>query len=307
MARARILIDTGFLRIYSPRAITVPPNGDNRLEDVIDSDPPAQAILDIARSFIAARQAAMPIAQYPGRVPPDMATGYAIQEAAIGIWPDRIAGWKVGLVPPALHAGLGTAHLAGPIFLKGLIRNAGVDAVKLAAIPGGFAAIEVELIVAALIDAPAHKTEWTLRETAEFAGDWHFGVEFAASPLATINELGPTVVVSDFGNNSGLVLGPRIDTALIAEPATLTCRTTIDGQQVGFASVAVLPGGPLAALRFLLGHLASRGRPLRAGQLVSTGAITGVHRIFPGQRGEIEFLGHGKIEVMVVPTEGPRG
>ena len=178
---------------------------------------------------------------------------------------------------------------------------------KLAAIPGGFAAIEVELIVAALIDAPAHKTEWTLRETAEFAGDWHFGVEFAASPLATINELGPTVVVSDFGNNSGLVLGPRIDTALIAEPATLTCRTTIDGQQVGFASVAVLPGGPLAALRFLLGHLASRGRPLRAGQLVSTGAITGVHRIFPGQRGEIEFLGHGKIEVMVVPTEGPRG
>jgi 2-keto-4-pentenoate hydratase len=231
-----------------------------------------------------------------------MATGYAVQEAAIGIWPDRIAGWKVGLVPPLLQAGLGTAHLAGPIFLEGLVRSAGAGAVSLAAIPGGFAAIEVELIVAALSDAPPSKTEWTLKETAEFAGDWYFGAEFAASPLATINELGPTVVVSDFGNNSGLVLGPRFDGALLAEPAMLTCKTHIDGKQVGFASVAALPGGPLAALRFLLGHLATRGRPLRAGQLVSTGAITGVHRIFPGQRGAIEFVGHGRIDVIVVPA-----
>jgi len=276
------------------------------VEDVIDSDPPAEAILDIARSFVSARRAAVSIAEYPGPVPPDMATGYAIQEAAIGIWPDRIAGWKVGLVPPLLQTRLGTAHLAGPIFREGLVRSAGVDAVSLAAIPGGFAAIEVELIVAAQMDAPPNKTEWTLNETAEFASDWRFGVEFAASPLATINELGPTVVVSDFGNNSGLVLGPRIDSALIAEPAMLTCRTQIDGKQVGFASVASLPGGPFAALRFLLGHLASRGRPLGAGQLVSTGAITGVHRIFPGQRGEIEFIGHGKIDVIVVPTASHR-
>jgi 2-keto-4-pentenoate hydratase len=272
------------------------------LEDVIDSDRPAQAILDIARAFTSARRAAMPIAEYPGPIPPDMANGYAVQEAAIGIWPDRIAGWKVGLVPPPLQAGLGTAHLAGPIFTEGLVRSAGVEEVSLEAIPGGFAAIEVELIIAAMIDAPPSKTEWTLDETAEFAGDWYFGVEFAASPLATINELGPTVVVSDFGNNSGLVLGPRFDGALLAEPAMLTCKTQIDGKQVGFASVAALPGGPLAALRFLLGHLAFRGRPLRAGQLVSTGAITGVHRIFPGQRGAIEFIGHGRIDVIVVPA-----
>ena len=242
------------------------------------------------------------MAEYPGVVPPDMATGYAIQEAAIGIWPDQIAGWKVGLVPFALQAGLGTAHLAGPIFLEGLVRNAALDAISLAAITGGFAAIEVELIVAAQMDAPPNKTEWTLKETAEFGGEWYFGMEFAASPLATINELGPPVVASDFGNNSGLVLGPKLDRALLGEPANLACRTFIDGKQVGFASVAALPGGPFAALRFLLGHLASRGRPLRAGQLVSTGAITGVHRIFPGQRGRVEFVGHGSTEVVVVPA-----
>jgi 2-keto-4-pentenoate hydratase len=240
-----------------------------------------------------------------------MATGYAVQGAAIGLWTDRIVGWKVGLVPPALQASLGTAHLAGPIFLENFVRiagtgagtgagadaNANANAIRLGAIPGGFAAIEAELIVSALEDAPPDKVQWSLEEAAAFSGDWFFGVEFAASPLATINDLGPTVVVSDFGNNSGLVLGPRIDRNLIAEPTQLTCRTQIDGNEVGFASVSALPGGPLASLRFLLGHVASRGRPLRAGQLVSTGAITGVHRIFPGQRGEVEFIGHGKINL----------
>jgi 2-keto-4-pentenoate hydratase len=268
------------------------------LEDAIVSDPPAQAILDIARCFTSARRAAQPIAEYPGRIPEDMATGYAIQEAAIGLWSDRIIGWKVGLVPRPLQASLGTAHLAGPIFLENLVRTTGTEAVRLGAIPGGFAAIEVELIVTALKDAPPNKIQWTLQEAAAFTGDWFFGVEFAASPLATINDLGPTVVASDFGNNSGLVLGPRIDRALVAEPTKLMCRTQIDGTEVGFASIAALPGGPLSSLCFLLGHLASRARPLRAGQLVSTGAITGVHRIFPGQRGEIEFIGHGKINLL---------
>jgi 2-keto-4-pentenoate hydratase len=263
---------------------------------------PDEAIHQVARAFVAARQAALPLAVYPGPLPPDMASGYAVQEAAIELWPDRIVGWKVGLVVPSAQTQFGTARLAGPIFLKGLTRHAGTTSVRLAAIPAGFAAIEVELVVSARTDAPASKAQWTLEEAAAFAGDWHLGVEFAASPLATINDLGPAVVVSDFGNNSGLVLGPPLDSALIAQPAGLRCETRIDGQQVGFASAAALPGGPLEALRFLLGHLAARGRVLHAGQLVSTGAITGVHRIFPGQHGSVEFIDHGRIDVSVVPA-----
>jgi 2-keto-4-pentenoate hydratase len=60
-----------------------------------------------------------------------------------------------------------------------------------------------------------------------------------------------------------------------------------------------LPGGALEALRFLLGHLAERRRPLRKGQWVRTGAITGVHQIFPGQRGSINCFGHADINVLI--------
>jgi 2-keto-4-pentenoate hydratase len=143
------------------------------------------------------------------------------------------------------------------------------------------------------------KTHWTLEEAAATVGAWHLGVEFAASPLATINDLGATVVISDFGNNSGLIVGQRLDTALLSNPAGLLCRATIDGREVGQATAAAIPGGPLEALRFLLGHLAQRGRPLRAGQWVSTGAVTGVHRIVPGQNGSAELVGRGRIEVTV--------
>jgi 2-keto-4-pentenoate hydratase len=257
------------------------------------------AILGIARAFVGARLAAAPLAAYPGTLPADLAAAYAVQDAALGLWQDRIVGWKVGLIPPPAQAALGAVRLAGPIFHRGL--NASATApVDLAAIQGGFAAIEAELLVAARADAPVSKTQWTVAEAAEFAGEWHLGVEFAASPLATINEIGALAVVSDFGNNSGLIIGPRLDGALMADPGQLIFETRIDGRPVGSASAAALPGGPLEALRFVLGHLAERGRSLCAGQWVSTGAITGVHQIFPGQHGRIELIGHGRIDVRII-------
>jgi 2-keto-4-pentenoate hydratase len=265
----------------------------------VRGDSSAAATLDIARAFVGARLAAAPLAAYPGALPADLSTAYAVQDAALGLWQDRIVGWKVGLIPPAAQAALGAARLAGPIFHRGLIESA-IGPVDLAAIQGGFAAIEAELLVAACADAPARKTHWTVAEAAEFAGGWHLGMEFAASPLATINELGAAAVISDFGNNSGLVLGPRLDSALIADPDQLVYETKIDGRPVGLASAAALPGGPLEALRFVLGHLAERGRSLCAGQWVSTGAITGVHQILPGQQGSIELRGHGRVDVRII-------
>jgi len=260
-------------------------------------------IQDIALAFVAARRLARPLPGFPGIPPHDMATGYAVQEEAIARWPDTIAGWKVGLVPPPLQAAMGTNRLIGPIFQGGVVQSAGDTPVRLGAIEGGFAAIEAELIVACAADAPPGKTSWTLDEAARLVAAWHVGVEFAASPLATINDLGPTVVVSDFGNNSGLVWGRRLSAALEADPSALSCRCFVDGQEVGASTAATLPGGPLEALRFILGLLAHRGRPLRAGQLVSTGAITGVHRIFPGQSGRVEFDGQGSIDILVAPAE----
>ncbi len=70
-----------------------------------------------------------------------------------------------------------------------------------------------------------------------------------------------------------------------------TARTEIDGKVVGEGGLFTMPGGPLKAVAWLAGHLASRGRPLTRGQLISSGATTGIHDIDPGQSSVVTFSG----------------
>ncbi|MFZ5669815.1 MAG: 2-keto-4-pentenoate hydratase [Pseudomonadota bacterium] len=256
---------------------------------------PASAPADIAAAFVDARLAARALPGYPGAVPVTMAAGYAVQEVAIGLWPDEIVGWKVGRVPPELQAALGAERVAGPAFRSGLKQAAPGETVTLAVIPGGFAAVEAEFVYRLGADAPVGRTDWTVEAALDLVATMHVGVEFAGSPLKTINDLGSTVVVSDFGNNAGLIVGPAIPGWRDRPDAALACETWIGTERVGTGSAASLPGGPAAALAFLLGHCAARGRPLTAGQYVTTGAATGIHEITAGQSARVSFGEFGEI------------
>lgn len=252
----------------------------------------------IARRFVSARRGATALSAYPGEPPTDMAAAYTIQEAAIALWPEAIAGWKVGRIAPPLVDRFGAERLAGPIF-AGNVWPAHDGSNAFPIIPGGFAAVEAEFVFRLGEDAPANKTDWTFAEVEALDGDLHLGVEIAASPLATINDLGPAVVASDFGNNRGLFLGPVIEDWR-ARLSSLTCETFIQGQSVGRGGATSIPGSPLEAVRFLLEHCARRERPLKSGQLISTGAATGIHSIAQGQAARVEFGSDGAINCKAV-------
>ena len=131
----------------------------------------------------------------------------------------------------------------------------------------GFAAIEAEFVVQLAKDAPANVAEWTTETARRFVKAMYIGIEIASSPLANINDFGPAVVASDFGNNAGLLLGAEIVDWQTRSLESLNCETRIDGVVVGRGSAAAVSGGPLAALAFALRCNARRGRPLRAGEL----------------------------------------
>ena len=144
----------------------------------------------------------------------------------------------------------------------------------------------------------------SVEDAAALVDEMFIGVETACSPLKTINILGPKVIVSDFGNNGGLILGPAIEGWRERPMTDLPCETFIENNSVGRATAAYLPGGtPLASVAFLLGHAAARGRPLKAGQLVSTGAATGVHEIEIGQSACIDFGPDGAIACRAVAAQ----
>lgn len=258
----------------------------------------------IAQAFVAARRAEQPLETYPGDAPANLDAAYTIQDRAIGLWNQPIGGWKVGRIPQAAAAALGTDRLAGPIFTHAIAHDTG-NVHNVTAIKGGFMAVEGEAVVVLGADAPADKIIWTIDEAAALIGAVHAGIEFAGSPYARINDDGPLVTISDFGNNHGLLIGAELPNWRALDYDRWHCRTVIDGQTVGENAASVIPGGPLESLRFLLNLTARRGMPLKRGMAVSTGAITGVHEISIGQSASVAFDGLPTLRCAITSAGAP--
>jgi 2-keto-4-pentenoate hydratase len=250
---------------------------------------------DIADAFLNARGAATALPDFPGELPANLNSAYAVQEQAIAKRAGDIAGWKIGRIPNDYTAKLGGDRLTGPIFRDLVWPMNGAQEISIPAYSGGFAAVEAEFVFRIGANAPAGKTRWLREEAADLVAALHVGVELAGSPLASINELGPLAVICDFGNNHGLILGPEIPDWQSRDDEELTAETYIDGELIGRGGAASVLGGPMGSLLFLLEHLAERGRPVRAGELISTGATTGIHDIVAGQHARVSFGAYGEI------------
>jgi 2-keto-4-pentenoate hydratase len=257
---------------------------------------------EVAACFVDARLAARALPDYPGPLPESLDAAYARQDAAIARWPDRVAGWKVGRIPDAWLERMGEDRLMGPVFARQCRELDAGEIAELYVIEGGFSAVEAEYIFVLGEDADPRRSDYRPEQAASLVAELRIGIELAGSPLPTINELGPAVVVSDFGNNAGVFLGPTIDDWRSRDWASLTCATEVEGVLAGRGGALHLPGGPLAALAFALNRGARRGRPLRAGMVVSTGAATGIHDILAGQSARLIFDGLGELRARALPA-----
>ena len=242
----------------------------------------------IAGRFLDARRSASALDVYPGDLPATLDEAYAIQDAAIARWGRPVIGWKVGRVLPPLSDRFGTDRLGGPIFARELAQPGG-EPVAMPVFADGFAAGESEFLLKIGAAPPLGQTEFTLGEAAALISAVHAGIEIASSPLGAINEIGPIAVISDFGNNNGLVVGPEIPDWRHSGFEQWQVTTLIDGIEVGTGAADAFPDGAIGAARFLLELMARRGIALRPGQWISSGAVTGVHRARPGQTVEARF------------------
>lgn len=251
------------------------------------ASPRASRIDAAAAAFVEARGQWRAMPNYPGRHPADLAAAYRIQDSAIALAGREVVGWKLGRIGVPGYA---VARLAGPIFAGSVaVARPGDAAPAMPVFAEGFAAVEAEFVLRVGETVRPSPRSYAIADARAIVEAVHVGLEIASSPFPGINDHGPEVTVSDFGNNNGLVLGAAIahwqDAALDDWPVELR----IDDRVVGSGSTATMLDGPFGSLRFLLEHLAARGRALTAGSLVSTGAITGVHRIAPGQRATASF------------------
>lgn len=249
----------------------------------------------VAEAFRKARLDARPLPEFPGTFPTTLAEAYAIQDQAIAAYPDRVRGWKVAGIAPEFREALGGNRLSGPVFSSGVRHDDIRNAVPFPVFGGGFSAVEAEFIFVMARDiAPGDLASSDLldRKALEASvATLHAGAETAGSPFAAINDRGPLAVISDFGNNNGIIVGHEIVGWRDMPLEAMTSRTSVNGAVVGEGSAAKVADGPMAALAFLIENLASRGITLHAGDYVSTGMTTGIHPVVAGDRVIFEFVG----------------
>jgi 2-keto-4-pentenoate hydratase len=242
---------------------------------------------EIAERFLRARRAADGLSDYPGEFPATLDDAYAIQDAAIARWGKAVIGWKVGRIQAPLSERLGADRLAGPIFAGAPAGNG--RAPDMAVFASGFVAAEAEFLLRIGATPPAGKTQFTLAETAELIDAVHVGIEIASSPLGSINTLGPIAIISDFGNNNGLVIGAALPDWRSSGFEQWPVTTRIDGVEAGSGRAEAFPDGAIGSARFLFELMAKRGIALEPGQWISSGAVSGVHGAAAGQSIEARF------------------
>lgn len=244
----------------------------------------------ISAELVRARASGRALPGPPGGLPETLEDAYRLQDYSIGLWDDRVAGWKVGGVPAAYLDRFDEKYLAGPIFAMAVRRAESKSTVAMPVFDEGFAAIEPEFVFRLGVTPDADRM--------------FIGAEIASSPIPDINDYGPTAVISDFGNNNGLIVGPEVaDWRKRTEPVTV--RASIDGELAGERVVTTFPQDALASLAFLRRLAEHRGHDLPSGTFVSSGAITGVHEAAVGAKSTIDFGDLGSIELELVSAAIP--
>ncbi len=256
----------------------------------------------ISSSLVKARLACEALDNFPGDLPTSLSEAYAIQEISIASWPDKIVGWKIGGIPPQFLDQYDEVRLTGPIYEKS-VKTISDDEVQMPVFKDGFAAVEAEFVIKVGQDIPPNTLKGDDDAVLDMIEAIHIGVEIASSPMAEVNNLGPMCIISDNGNNAGLILGPEVKDWRTKPFEDMPVRVDIEGKTVGDANGAGIPGGPLGAFRFLVDHFTKRGRTIQKGSLISTGAVTGVHQSYIGESSILDFGVYGKFLVKLVPAK----
>jgi len=259
-----------------------------------------QDIRSISDSIIKARIACSGLSEYPGELPQSLETAYRIQDLSMSKWRDRLVGWKVGGIAPHLQDKFKQERLSGPIYASNVEYSPASEVIAMPVFEDGFAAIEAEFILELGDTSGLPDKDITERQIVDVIEKVYIGVEIASSPIQNINDFGPVAPISDFGNNSGMVIGAQIENWQQLDFSTVAVTVDIDGRLYGPTRTKPGLDGPLGAAKFLIEQLKLRGYAIPVGTYICSGAITGVHDSEVGAKSTISFEGLGTIDLTLV-------
>jgi 2-keto-4-pentenoate hydratase len=231
----------------------------------------------------------------------DVARAYLVQDRLVE---SRVAsgarrvGRKIGLTSQAVQKQLGVDQPDFGTLLDDMaVPEGGV-------VPAGFLLqprieAEVAFVLATDLDS-AHPT---LDEVAAVVGAARAALEIVDSRVAGW-DIRIADTVADNASSGLFVLGDESVPLEGLDPVAIEMEMDRDGSLVSSGNGAACLGNPLIALQWLARTAASFGRPLRAGEVILSGALGPMVPVTPGETYTARLSGFASVQVSFEAGEG---
>jgi 2-oxo-hept-3-ene-1,7-dioate hydratase len=228
-------------------------------------------------------------------VPPDKATAYRIAAMVVEElgWP--VAGWKIAAMKAEMQKALRTdSPIYGRVFAP-MVKPSPLSVVQ-ARLCSPIPEVEYQALLGA--DLPARAKPYTVDEVTEAVASLHPGLELAECRFIHDAAFPPLpAILADGAGASTIVYGPPIEDwkrrDIAGQEAVLVCNG--EPRRKGTAAAAL--DHPMVPLAWLANELAHTGIGLKAGQMISTGTLTGMLAPKAGETYVADFGPFGNVSV----------
>jgi len=210
-------------------------------------------------------------------LPGSTRAAYAIADALVGALGFSPNGHKIGANTARAQQMLGLVEpLHGRTFAERTMSRTGRFDTQ-----GGEVAVEAEIVLRLARDLtgplPNDTAGWR-----KAVGDIMLGIEINQPSYRDALAMGGLAIIADNGVHAGLVLGPARSVGELDRLVDTVLRLHVDGSAVQESSARSAGVEPLQMLAWLAQERLACGRPLRAGELLASGAIVSRHALRRG-------------------------
>jgi 2-keto-4-pentenoate hydratase len=227
--------------------------------------------------------------------PPDKETAYGIARMVAEELGWRVAGWKIAAMKEEMQKALRVdSPIYGRVFAPKVSFSplSAVHATLCSPIP------EAEYQARLGADLPPRAKAYTVGEVTEAVASVHPGLELAECRFIHDAAFPPLpAILADGAGASTIVYGPPIEDWKKRDIAHQEAILTCNGKPRRKGTAAAALEHPMVPLTWLANELSRAGIGLKAGQMISTGTLTGMLAPKPGETYVADFGPFGSATV----------
>ena len=229
----------------------------------------------------------------PRLQPADGEAGYHIAQMVAEALGWAVAGWKIAATNAEMQKALRSdSPIYGRVFAPMvkpspyLVAHAGLCS----PIP------EVEYQAKLGQDLPPRAEPYSIQEVTDAVDTLHPGIELAECRFTHDEHFPPlAAILADGAGASTIVYGPGIENWREADIATQEVKLFCNGKLRRRGTAAAALEHPLVPLTWLVNTLSKSGVGMQAGQMISTGTLTGMVAAKPGETYIADFGPFGEV------------